>query len=153
MIITHLYLSPGHAFAGRFGQPALPIPMVEVDRVEVQAGRGLVGDRYSDRAAGHKGQVTFFAEETWLRLNEALGRNDRGPEVFRRNVIVRGVDLMALIGAEFEVQGVRFQGSEHCAPCLWMDQAFGPGALATLAAWSAGGLRARALTNGWLQRT
>ena len=152
MIISHLYLSPAHAFAGRFGQPPLPVPMVEVERVEVLAGRGLVGDRYSDRAAGHKGQVTFFAEEVWLRLQEKLGRSDRGPEVFRRNVIVRGVDLMSLIGAEFEVQGVRFQGSEHCKPCLWMDQAFGPGALAALAAWEAGGLRARALTDGCLRR-
>ena len=150
MIITHLYLSPAHAFAGRFGQGALPIPMREVDRVQVVAGRGLVGDRYSDRDAGHKGQVTFFSEEVWLRLQEKLARTDRGPEVFRRNVIVRGVDLMSLIGAEFEVQGVRFQGSEHCTPCVWMNEAFGPGALAALAEWSAGGLRARALSDGWL---
>jgi len=41
--------------------------MVEVDRVEDVSGRGLVGDRYFDRPPDHKGQVTFFAEETSQR--------------------------------------------------------------------------------------
>ena len=118
-------------------------------RVRLVAGRGVEGDRYY-KQEGAVGQVTFFAEETWLRLCRELGRNDRQPDVFRRNVIVRGADLNALIGREFEVQGIRFRGIEHCKPCFWMEQAFAPGTLALLSEWKAGGLRASVLSDGWL---
>jgi MOSC domain-containing protein YiiM len=55
---------------------------------------------------------------------------------------------MELIGAAFELQGVQFRGTTHCAPCHWMDTAFAPGAEKFLA--GRGGLRARILTDGRL---
>jgi MOSC domain-containing protein YiiM len=70
----------------------------------------------------------------------------KSPGVLRRNLIVSGVDLMDLIGKEFELQGVRFCGSAHCKPCYWMDTAFAPGAEKFLAL--RGGLRARILSDG-----
>jgi MOSC domain-containing protein YiiM len=117
--------------------------------VRLVAGRGVEGDRYS-KLEGARGQVTFFAEETWLRLCRELGGGGKQPGVFRRNVIVRGADLNGLIGADFEVQGVSFHGVEYCKPCHWMEEAFAPGTFERLAAWEAGGLRARVLTDGWL---
>lgn len=71
-----------------------------------------------------------------------------GPEVFRRNVLTRGVDLNTLIGREFEIQGVRFEGAAECSPCFWMDRAFAPGAEEALE--GRGGLRARIRTDGEL---
>jgi hypothetical protein len=68
-------------------------------------------------------------------------------------VIVRGTDLSKLIGREFEAQGIRFLGVEHCRPCFWMEQAFAPGAFALLDEWGAGGLRAGVLSDGWLSVT
>ena len=149
MKITHLYLSAEHRFVGRFGQEPREAPIREVEGAQAVAGKGLVGDRYFERAEGHKGQVTFFAEETWERLRREL-EIDPAPDVFRRNVIVRGADLFSLIGQEFEIQGVHFLGTEHCKPCGWMDRACAPGTLDRLAQWQAGGLRARILTDGWL---
>ena len=67
-----------------------------------------------------------------------------------RNTLVAGVDLNSLVGAEFEIQGVRFVGVEHCKPCHWMNSALGPGAEDWLQ--GRGGLRARILTDGVLQR-
>lgn len=150
MVVSRLFLSSAHVYTGHFGGPAGTDPMVEVDRVQAVSGRGLVGDRFFERPSGHKGQVTFFAEETWRQLCQEFGISDRGPEVFRRNVLVSGADLNSLVGAEFEVQGVRFLGAEYCKPCVWMDQAFAPGTLAALTAWTAGGLRTRVLSDGWL---
>ncbi|HXQ80697.1 MAG TPA: MOSC domain-containing protein [Opitutaceae bacterium] len=149
MNVVRIYRSPDHAYSGHYGGPAGTAPMTEVARARLVAGRGVEGDRYSKRQDA-KGQVTFFAEETWLRLCRELGRADRQPDVFRRNVIVRGTDLNALIGCDFEVQGIRFHGVEHCKPCIWMEQAFAPGTLALLSEWRAGGLRARVLSDGWL---
>ncbi len=150
MIVTHLFISPEHVYVGHFGQPSGKVPMTEVDRVELVAGRGVVGDRYFAHDEGHKGQATFFSEEAWLRLRQEVGGQDRSPGVFRRNVIVRGADLNALIGVEFEIQGVRFKGSEYCKPCFWMDEAFAPGTLKALSDWKAGGLRTRVLSDGVL---
>jgi MOSC domain-containing protein YiiM len=129
--------------------PAGTVPMTEAGRIKLVAGRGVEGDRYY-KLEGARGQVTFFAEEAWLRLRDVLGRAELHPDVFRRNVIVRGIDLNALIGCDFEVQGVRFRGVEYCKPCYWMDQAFAPGAFNLLSEWNAGGLRASVLSDGWL---
>jgi MOSC domain-containing protein YiiM len=149
MEIVRLYHSPEHIYRGHMGMPAGTAPMTEVQRIRLIAGRGVEGDRYS-KLDGAKGQVTFFAEETWLRLCDQLGVADRQSDVFRRNIIVRGADLNGLIGREFEVQGIRFHGVEHCKPCFWMEQAFSPGTLALLDEWKAGGLRASVLSGGWI---
>ena len=79
-----------------------------------------------------------------------LGVGDRGPDVYRRNLVVAGVDLMALMGREFELQGVRFMGMVEAKPCYWMDEALAPGAEEALR--GCGGLRARVLTSGQLRR-
>jgi MOSC domain-containing protein YiiM len=60
-------------------------------------------------------------------------------------------NLNALIGVEFELQGIRFLGTEECKPCYWMEQAFHPGAEAAMK--GRGGLRARILTDGVLRST
>jgi MOSC domain-containing protein YiiM len=69
----------------------------------------------------------------------------------RRNVITRDVDLNELIDQDFEVQGVRFYGTQECSPCYWMDRAIAPGAEKFLK--GRGGLRARILTDGTLRST
>ena len=45
------------------------------------------------------------------------------PSAVRRNVFTRNVDLNEYIGQHFEVQGVRFYGSEESRPCDWMNRA------------------------------
>jgi MOSC domain-containing protein YiiM len=64
-------------------------------------------------------------------------------------VITRGVDLNSLIGAEFEIQGVRFEGVSECSPCHWMNQAFHSEAEQRMK--GNGGLRARILADGVLR--
>ena len=147
--IRHLYVSPGHNFFGHHGRPASEHEIIEVPEIRCLAGRGVEGDRFLDYKAGYKGQITFFAWETYAALIAQLGVSNRAPAVFRRNVITEGLDLKALIGEEFELQGVQFQGTQECAPCYWMDAAFGPGAEAALQ--GRGGLRAKILTDGLLQ--
>ncbi len=149
MNIAALFVSPGHNYFGRHGLAPGAHPVVPVTTVECLAGRGLTGDRFLDYKEDYAGQVTFFAGEIYDEIHRALGIADRPPSVFRRNVLTRGADLNALIGVEFELQGVRFAGVRECAPCHWMDQAFGPGAEAWLK--GRGGLRARIVTSGWLK--
>lgn len=151
MQIRHLFLSPAHNFVGHYGGPAGEAPTLEVAEIECVAGSGIRGDRYFDHQPDYKGQITFFELETHRRLCDEFAVFDKGPEVYRRNVITEGRDLNNLIGVEFEIQGVRFLGTEEAKPCFWMDQAFAPGALRALA--GKGGLRARILAGGMLRKT
>jgi MOSC domain-containing protein YiiM len=147
--IKHLYLSPGHNFFGRHGQSAGKHPIIERAELQCLAGRGIVGDRFFDFKASYRGQITFFAYEVYEAMCREFSVNDRLPSVFRRNVITAGMDLNALIGEEFEVQGLRFRGTEECRPCHWMNQAFAAGAEEFLK--QRGGLRAMILTDGTLR--
>jgi len=150
MKIERIYLSPGHNFFGHYGKPPGEHPMVEVGEVECVAGKGLVGDRFYDYKEDYKGQATFFSMEVFEALGKELGVEGKEPWAFRRNLLVRGVELAELIGEEFEVQGVRFLGTEEAKPCFWMEQAFGEGAHAALE--GRGGLRVKILSGGWLRR-
>ena len=150
MKILHLFLSPDHIYVGHFGGPAGDSPTVEVEEIDCVAGSGIRGDRYFDHKPDYKGQITFFEIETHRALCEEFGIFDKGPETYRRNVIVEGQDLNELIGKEFEVQGLHFFGIEEASPCLWMDEAFGKGALKALA--GKGGLRAKILVGGNLRQ-
>lgn len=150
MTIERIFVSPGHNFFGRHGRPAGGNPAIEVEEVECVAGSGLRGDRFFGYKENYKGQVTLFSAEVFARMCAELGLEPASPAALRRNLVVSGVDLNALVGKEFELQGVRLAGTEECRPCYWMDQALGPGAEAWLK--GRGGLRCRVLTSGWLRR-
>lgn len=148
--IRHLFISPAHNFFGHHGGPSGKSPIIERTQIECVAERGIRGDRFFDYRESYKGQITFFAFETYMLLCETLGVSSKPPSVFRRNVITEGMDLNALVGEEFAIQGVRFLGTEECKPCHWMDEAFAPGAEAFLR--GRGGLRAVILSDGILRK-
>ncbi len=149
--ICHLYISLGHNFVGHHGREPDTHPMIEVPTIECAAGRGIRGDRYFDFKDDYKGQITFFSLEVFDELCGALQIQDCSPVVARRNVITRSVDLNELIDQDFEVQGIRFHGTQECRPCYWMNRAIAPGAEEFLK--GRGGLRAKILTNGKLHST
>jgi MOSC domain-containing protein YiiM len=148
--VCQLFISPGHNFFGHQGQPAGQHPMFEVEQVECVAGRGLRGDRFFDFKEDYKGQITFFSAEVFEALRVELNLPQAQAGSTRRNVLVRGMDLNARVGTDFELQGLRFAGVEPCKPCHWMDVAFSAGAENWLQ--GRGGLRARILTSGVLRR-
>lgn len=149
--IHHLFISPGHNYFGHHGKPPGEHPLVEVAEVECVSGRGIRGDRFFDFKPDYKGQITFFSWENLILLWEELHvpLEHRNPGATRRNVIIEGLDLNALMDKEFEIQGVRFCGSTECSPCYWMNAAIHPQAEEWLK--GRGGLRARILSDGVLR--
>ena len=149
MKILNLFISDGHNYVGHHGQPPGTHSIQETDQIECVAGKGIRGDRYFEHKDNFKGQITFFADEVYRILQSELGQQDLLPSAFRRNVITHGLDLNELIEKEFEIQGVRFIGTEECRPCYWMDQAITPGTESAMK--GRGGLRARILSDGVLR--
>jgi len=149
MKICQLFISPGHNFFGHRGQPPGKHPLIEVQEIECVTGRGIRGDRFFDFQKDYKGQITFFSQEVFVALCSSLNVMGKSPSLARRNVLVEGVNLNALVGKDFELQGVKFCGTAECSPCYWMDQMYGPGAEHFLQ--GRGGLRARILMDGILR--
>lgn len=148
--ILHLFISPGHDFRGRFGKERMEHEIVDQEEIELVAGSGIVGDRYFDFKPDFKGQVTFFDAAVWDEVREKFEVPDLGASAFRRNIVVRGMDLNALIGKTFSVGGIEFSGSEEAKPCFWMNDACAPGVEEFLK--GKGGLRCRILEDGRLRQ-
>jgi hypothetical protein len=149
MQIRQIFISSGHNYVGHHGRAPDDFPLVEMRRIECVAGQGIRGDRYFDFRENYKGQITFFSMEIFRKLESAFGLTSKSPGVLRRNVIVSNVDLNDLIGADFEIQGVKFRGTGHCKPCYWLDTAFAPGTEEFLD--GNGGLRAQILSDGAIE--
>jgi MOSC domain-containing protein YiiM len=119
--------------------------MVLLDHATAHAGRGLEGDRYFD----HEG--TFSNPHSVghdLTLIEAEVVEDLGlaPEVPRRNVVTRGIDLNALVGRRFRVGEAVCEGQRLCEPCAHLQRLTDPGLLRPLV--HRGGLRADVVAGG-----
>lgn len=151
MKIRALYISLGHNYFGHYGKPAGTHEMMSVDKVECVAGKGIQGDRFFDYKDNYKGQVSFFSLEVYQSLCEALKLEGCEPYLTRRNILTEGVNLNDLIGKQFTVQGIEFEGREECRPCFWMDQAFAEGTEDFLK--GQGGLRASVCSSGPLKVT
>ena len=150
MRIERLFISPGHNFFGHHGGPAGGHATIAVEQIECVANRGIRGDRFFNFKENYKGQITFFSMAVFEALRSELNLPDAQPQATRRNVFLRGADLNELIGEQFAVQGVGFEGIEECRPCSWMNSALGSGAEEWLR--GRGGLRCRILTDGIIYR-
>ena len=150
LTVRNIFISPGHNYFGRYGQPAGGNPIVEVDRIECVANMGLKGDRFYGYRPEYRGQVTFFSHEVWEQLVAEFRLKKAAPSILRRNLVVSGLDLNELIGTRFSLQDIEFQAMEECRPCHWMNQAVAPGAEHWLK--GRGGLRCRVLSPGVLVR-
>ncbi|MGH7944056.1 MAG: MOSC domain-containing protein [Opitutaceae bacterium] len=148
--IRHIFISSGHNFFGRHGQPAGENATVEVPIVRCRAGFGLEGDRFFGYRPDYNGQVTFFSWEAYDAVRIEFAVPDLKPDAFRRNVLIEGAHLNDLIGARFTLGGVDFEGVCEAKPCYWMNTVVAEGAEQSLR--GRGGLRARILTDGVLHR-
>ena len=148
--IRHVFTSPGHNYFGHHEKPPGEHPMEERERIELVAGRGIRGDRFFDHKENYKGQVTLLDMTVVEAVRGFAGQPELPAAVFRRNVVVSGVDLNAWIGKRFRIGDVLLEGCEECRPCYWMDRACGrPGTEELMK--GQGGLRCRIVESGFLR--
>lgn len=149
--LLEIWISDGNDFRGRHELGRLDHGIRGVEEIECVAGMGLRGDRYFGYKPDFKGQVTFFDAAAVDAVRDEFRVPDLSSSVFRRNLIVSGIDLAAWVGRRFRFQGIEFEASEECKPCYWMDQAVAPGAEEFLKSRFRGGLRAKILSDGTLR--
>ncbi len=125
-------------------------PMKTLQSAEALAGRGLKGDRYAQGAgtfsdpSGRGYDLTLVESEALEELN-ASGV-ELAPTDARRNIVVRGISLDALIATHFRIGEVECFGQRRCEPCAHLEKLTTPGVLRGLV--HRGGLRADIISNG-----
>ncbi len=129
-------------------RPASRAPMRALTTVKAEAGCGLIGDRYA-ASPGSKRQVTLVQAEHLPVIAALTGHAAVPPEWLRRNLVVSGVNLLALKDRQFRVGGVLLEGTGLCHPCTRMEEVLGPGGYNIMRGH--GGITARVLGDGELQ--
>lgn len=152
--ILHLLVSPQHAYFGRARDGAADVPTADAERVELVAGKGIVGDRFFGKAAHLDAAVTLIAVEALAAMATELGVSPFDPLLARRNVVLRGAELAPMLGEEIVLESrgdsVRLLVGRPANPCAWMDRVLAPGAHAAMR--GRGGVRCRVLSDGVLSR-
>lgn len=126
-------------------RPARREPIVEVNEALLEPGRGLRGDRWQGGASGAR-QVSLIAAENLRAIASFLGLEAVAPARLRRNLVVEGVNLLALKDHRFRLGGALLEHSGQCHPCSRMEEELGPGGYNAMR--GQGGITARVIEGG-----
>lgn len=130
--------------------PARRSSVTALPEVSVQAGTGIDGDHHCARGNGEgKRQVTLIQREHLDVVGKILGRDSIAPTLTRRNLVVSGVNLIALKDRQFRVGDVLLEGTGPCAPCSLMEDNLGPGGYNAMRGH--GGITTRVLEGGTIR--
>jgi MOSC domain-containing protein YiiM len=104
--------------------PATRLPMKAVASVDVEAGKGLVGDRYHGTKHRH---VTIQSLADLEVAGAELGASI-DPAWTRRNITISDGDIPTSPGARIAIGTVELEVVRIAAPCKLLDDVIGDGA-------------------------
>ena len=129
-------------------RPARRAPMATPAEAVVDPAVGLVGDRYAGRAGERR--VTLLQAEHLAAVAAFARREEIGPEALRRNLVVSGLNLLALKGRRVRIgDDAVLELTGICHPCSRMEQTLGPGGYNAVRGH--GGVTARVAVGGTLR--
>lgn len=125
-------------------RPARHAPMQVVSETVLDLESGVVGDHYAGRSGTR--QVSLIGHENLAAIGAFMGGRPADPALLRRNIVVCGINLLALKGRRFCLGGAVLAYSGDCHPCSRMEALLGPGGYNAVR--GQGGILARVLTAG-----
>ena len=122
-------------------------PMEELQNVLAEQGNGLCGDRYQNGGGSYNQGCPGKRQITLINAMFFEGSGFE-PIESRRNLVVHGVELMDLIGKEFQVGNAVLKGVKYCDPCLVPSAMAGKSYSFREAFFDRGGLVAEVIKTG-----
>ena len=98
--------------------------MIALKSVQIDLETGLEGDRFSGKS-GNPRQVTLIQQEHLDVIAACLHRDAIPPAVLRRNIVVSGINLLALKHKTFRIGEAVLEFSGLCHPCSKMERELG----------------------------
>lgn len=129
-------------------RPERKAAMKILEKVKAVPGSGLEGDHYAGKRES-KRQVTLINLEHILSVASMLGRDKIDPEQFRRNIVVKGINLQALKEKYFQIGEAILEMTGLCHPCSRMEENLGAGGYNAMRGH--GGITARVIQEGWIR--
>jgi len=129
-------------------RPERRVPVRVIDAVEARQGKGLVGDRYRGGGRGTR-EVTLIQHEHVIAVASLLGRDTLDPALLRRNIAVRGINLLALKHRRFQIGEAVLEMTGQAHPCSRMEEVLGPGGYNAMRGH--GGITARVVRDGLIR--
>ena len=129
-------------------RPARMLPLRVVDTVQAIESLGLEGDRHA--SPDGKRQVTLIQAEHLQTVADLLGLGEVDPGLVRRNIVVSGLNLLALKGKRFRVGDALLEYTGPCDPCSRMETNLGKGGYNVMRGH--GGITARVLRSGLIRQ-
>ncbi len=130
-------------------RPGRGEPMRKQAALSAYPRGGITGDRYDGESG--KRHVTLIQAEHLEAVASFLGLDAPvDPNLVRRNIVVRGINLLTLKGRRFQVGRAVLEHTGSCHPCLNMEAALGEGGYNAMR--QHGGITARVVTGGMIKR-
>jgi MOSC domain-containing protein YiiM len=129
-------------------RPSRLAPLRPLDAVQAIESLGLEGDHYA--SPGGKRQVTLIQAEHLDAMAGLLGVDAVTAGQVRRNVVVSGINLLALKGKRFRIGDALLEYTGTCDPCSRMESNLGRGGYNAMRGH--GGITARVLRSGLLRK-
>lgn len=126
-------------------RPAREAAVIAQARVRAEAEKGLAGDRYKTKSNGAR-QVTLIDAAALRTVADYLRHETIDPAQLRRNIVVQGINLLALKNKRFRVGAAILEYSGECHPCSKMETNLGTGGYNALRGH--GGITARVIQSG-----
>lgn len=125
-------------------RPAKRESVLIARQAELIVDKGITGDRYASRSG--KRQVTLIQHEHLVAIASMLGKECILPETLRRNMVIKGVNLLALKGQQFKLGTAVLEFTGLCHPCSRMEEVLGDGGYNAVRGH--GGITARIIESG-----
>ncbi len=121
----------------------------EVNEVLLTRESGLEGDHYTGKSG--KRQITLIQSEHLDVVASIMKMPNVDPKVTRRNIVVSGINLLALKNKQFEIgEEIVLETTGLCHPCSRMEENLGSGGYNAMRGH--GGITARVLQGGVLRK-
>lgn len=119
-----------------------------VEEVEASTESGLIGDRYSGKNG--KRHVTLIQKEHLTAVGSMLQQEAIDPNLLRRNIVVSGINLLALKDKQFQIGEAILEMTGLCHPCSRMEENLGVGGYNAMRGH--GGITARVIKSGIIKK-
>lgn len=126
-------------------RPKREAPIITHTSIQAEAGKGLAGDRYKTKTNGAR-QVTLIDAAALETIAGYLRRDRIDAALLRRNIVVQGINLLALKNKRFKVGEAILEYSGECHPCSKMENTLGTGGYNAVR--GQGGITARIIQSG-----
>lgn len=130
-------------------RPERRAPMEIVEQAEITPD-GLAGDHTSKgREVSGKRGVTLIQHEHLVVIGAYLHHEAIDPARLRRNLVIKGINLLALKGRTIKIGTATLTVTGPCAPCSRMEEVLGTGGYSAVRGH--GGVTARIIEPGTIR--